>query len=115
MFLPIPIGGIIGVIIYLNYYSPKYSRAVDYYAPHPVPPEERLPMATLGGICFTVSLFWFGWTSYPSISVSDDHNFGTCIFEHTYQPTWRFSTVLGTINQWCITWFGYPTDLPGVV
>ncbi|KAF2724035.1 MFS general substrate transporter [Polychaeton citri CBS 116435] len=27
-------------------------------------PEWRMPPAMLGGICFTIGLFWFGWTGY---------------------------------------------------
>jgi hypothetical protein len=52
----------------LVYYIPKYNALCDQYAPEPVPPEERLPMSIVGGGIFVVSFFWFGWTSYPSIS-----------------------------------------------
>jgi hypothetical protein len=68
MFIPILVGGVLGVLAYLWYYSPRYAVLVDQYAPHPVPPESRLPMAAVGGVIFTVALFWFGWTSYPNIS-----------------------------------------------
>lgn len=68
MFLPIPLGGVVGITIYLLYYAPKYEAAVDRFAPHPVPPEFRLPMAQWGGLIFAGSFFWFAWTSYPSIS-----------------------------------------------
>ena len=37
-------------------------------APHPVPPEFRLEMAVLAAPIFTIAFFWFGWTSYSSIS-----------------------------------------------
>ncbi len=30
-------------------------------------PEYRLPPAILGAICVPVGLFWFSWTTYPSI------------------------------------------------
>ena len=41
---------------------------VEQYAPRKPPPEERLPMGVLGGIIFSIGFFWFGWSSYPSIS-----------------------------------------------
>lgn len=31
-------------------------------------PEERLPLMTAGGISMVIGLFWFAWTSFPSIS-----------------------------------------------
>lgn len=68
MFLPLPIGGAIGIAINLLHYAPKYSREVDRFAPHPVPPEYRLPMAQVGGVIFAIAFFWFGWTSYADIS-----------------------------------------------
>lgn len=68
MFLPIFGGGVIACIAGFVYYNPKYSKLIDQYHPKPVPPEHRLPMCTLGGILFAISFFWFGWTSYPSIS-----------------------------------------------
>ncbi|TFK56979.1 MFS general substrate transporter [Heliocybe sulcata] len=68
VFLPIPIGGGLAIVVYLLYYNPKYERAVDEYAPAPVPPEARLEMAMIAGPIFALSFFWFGWTSYPSIS-----------------------------------------------
>lgn len=68
MFLPLPVGGIIGITIYILYISPKYEADVDRFAPHPVPPEHRLPMAQWGGLFFAGAFFWFGWTSFPSIN-----------------------------------------------
>ncbi|KZT30674.1 MFS general substrate transporter [Neolentinus lepideus HHB14362 ss-1] len=68
VFLPIPIGGTLAIVCYLLYYNPRYERAVDKYAPAPVPPEARLEMAMLAGPIFAASFFWFGWTSYPSIN-----------------------------------------------
>ncbi|KDQ63393.1 hypothetical protein JAAARDRAFT_29421 [Jaapia argillacea MUCL 33604] len=69
VFLPIPIGGLFGICLYLFYYNPKYMALVDKHAPEPVPPEARLPMALPAAPIFALSFFWFGWTSYPSISV----------------------------------------------
>jgi len=36
------------------YDNPKYAKIVDPYAPHFVPPEERLPMGVFGGLLFAV-------------------------------------------------------------
>ncbi|KAF5373371.1 hypothetical protein D9757_009768 [Collybiopsis confluens] len=68
MFLPIMIGGAIAVILYLLTFSPRYERAAARYSPEPVPPEIRLEMTAVAAPLFTISFFWFGWTSYPSIS-----------------------------------------------
>jgi len=32
-----------------------------------IKPEERLPLAFVGAFCIPVCLFWFGWTSRPSV------------------------------------------------
>jgi hypothetical protein len=68
MYLPISIGGVIGVLLYLVYFNPRYNRYVDQYAPDKVPPEARLEVTLLAAPLFAISFFWFGWTSYPSIS-----------------------------------------------
>ena len=67
-FLPIPIGGAIGVLIYLLYFNPRYEAAMVKYAPAPVPPEYRMEPALYAAPIYALSFFWFGWTSYPSIS-----------------------------------------------
>jgi hypothetical protein len=69
MFLPISIGGALGLLLYLIVYSPRYNRYVEEYAPDPVPPEARLEVTLLAAPLFAISFFWFGWTSYPSISL----------------------------------------------
>lgn len=53
---------------YLIYFDPRYARFIEEYAPNPVPPEKRLEMAFVGAPVFAISFFWFGWTSFPSIS-----------------------------------------------
>ncbi|KAF9462117.1 major facilitator superfamily domain-containing protein [Collybia nuda] len=68
MFLPIPIGGAVSVIVYILIYNPRYEREVVRCAPHPVPPEFRLEMTLIAGPLLVVSFFWFAWTSYPNIS-----------------------------------------------
>ncbi|THG98447.1 hypothetical protein EW145_g7424 [Phellinidium pouzarii] len=68
MFLPIAVGAMIAVAIYLIVFDPRYERLIGEYAPNPVPPEYRLEMTLVGAPIFAVSFFWFGWTSFPSIS-----------------------------------------------
>ncbi|RDB28449.1 Efflux pump FUB11 [Hypsizygus marmoreus] len=68
MYLPIPIGGTLAVVIYVWIYNPKYEREVERCAPNPVPPEFRLEIALIAGPLFAASFFWFAWTSSPSIS-----------------------------------------------
>ncbi|KAH9968846.1 major facilitator superfamily domain-containing protein [Russula dissimulans] len=68
MFLPLTIGGAVGVIIYLIFFNPRYERYIEEYAPAKVPPEARLETTLLAAPLFAISFFWFGWTSYPSIS-----------------------------------------------
>ncbi|KAF9520872.1 hypothetical protein BS47DRAFT_1357256 [Hydnum rufescens UP504] len=68
MFLPLLVGSAIGCLMTLVYYDPQYNALCDQYAPNPVPPEARLPSCIVGGVFLVISFFWFGWTSYPSIS-----------------------------------------------
>ncbi|KAI0776897.1 MFS general substrate transporter [Trametes elegans] len=68
MFMPIFIGGVLGVFIYLIFFNPRYERAMKAFAPYPVPPEHRLVLCLWAAPMFAGSFFWFGWTSYPSIS-----------------------------------------------
>ncbi|PPQ98787.1 hypothetical protein CVT24_003345 [Panaeolus cyanescens] len=68
-FLPQAIGGVIAVVIYVTVVNPRYEREVKKCAPKPVPPEFRLEMMIIAGPVFAVSFFWFGWTSFPSISL----------------------------------------------
>ncbi|PCH34696.1 MFS general substrate transporter [Wolfiporia cocos MD-104 SS10] len=67
-FLPIFIGGCTGVFGYLLIFNPRYVKAQQKFAPAPVPPEYRLEICMLAAPMFAVGFFWFGWTSYPSIS-----------------------------------------------
>jgi len=68
MFIPVFLGGIIGVLGYLFVFNPRYEVAMEKYKPNRVPPEQRLEVALCGAPLFAISFFWFGWTSYPSIS-----------------------------------------------
>ncbi|KZO99103.1 MFS general substrate transporter [Calocera viscosa TUFC12733] len=68
MFLPLFLGGCVGVTSYLLVFNPRYEKYIARFAPKVVPPEFRLEMAFVGAPVFAVGFFWFGWTSYPSIS-----------------------------------------------
>ena len=88
-FLPLFTGGVIGVIIvriplpfcssppywlhsllqYLFIFNPRYEKQMAIYAPRMVPPEHRLEPAFYGAPMFAISFLWFGWTSFPSISL----------------------------------------------
>ncbi|EIW76467.1 hypothetical protein CONPUDRAFT_16955, partial [Coniophora puteana RWD-64-598 SS2] len=67
VFLPLPIGGIISVILYILFVNPRYAKKVEQYATAPVPPEARLDVTLFAAPLFAISFFWFAWTSYPSI------------------------------------------------
>jgi len=69
VYLPLPIGGFISVVVYVLFVNTDYSRKVEECAPDPVPPEYRLYVAMIGAPLLTGSLFWFAWTSFPSISI----------------------------------------------
>lgn len=66
--MPLFVGGSLGVLGYLLIWNPKYERLARELAPEPVPPEVRLEQAMWAGPMFAIAFFWFGWTSYPSIS-----------------------------------------------
>ncbi|KAK2603424.1 hypothetical protein QQS21_004374 [Conoideocrella luteorostrata] len=47
--------------------QPQYLKAVVKNGGKPVPEARLVPML-LGGVCFSVGLFWFGWTAAPEYS-----------------------------------------------
>ncbi|KAJ5612961.1 hypothetical protein N7510_006155 [Penicillium lagena] len=60
------IGLIIGELLagaYILYDQRAYAKKLAANNNIPIP-EWRLPPSILGGICFTVGLFWFGWTGW---------------------------------------------------
>jgi len=65
-FLGITIGAVIGSGIIIAF-IPRYQRKMEAAGNRPVP-EERLPPMMIGGVLFTIGLFWWSWTSYPTIS-----------------------------------------------
>ncbi|CAK5264537.1 unnamed protein product [Mycena citricolor] len=68
-FFPILLGGVAGVMLSIIVFNPRYEKKVAELAPAPVPPEFRLEMTLLAAPLYAISFFWFGWTSYPSISL----------------------------------------------
>jgi len=64
-FLGITLGALTGSII-IVLFIPRYARKMKE-AGGPVPEERLIPMM-IGGVLFTIGLFWWSWTSYPTIS-----------------------------------------------
>ncbi|KAF2739903.1 major facilitator superfamily [Polyplosphaeria fusca] len=50
---------------YLFIRQPSYQRKLAANNDVPVP-EWRLPEVIIGGVCFTIGIFWFGWTGYKA-------------------------------------------------
>ena len=67
-FITIFVGGVLGVIIYLLAFQPRYAAAIAIYAPSPVPPEYRMEPCLYAAPLYAISFFWFGWTSYSDVS-----------------------------------------------
>lgn len=71
MFLPLFLGGVVGVIFYIIVFNPRYVRKADECAAQGtgrVPPEERLMIVCVAAPCLVISFFWIGWTHYKNIS-----------------------------------------------
>lgn len=71
MFLPLFLGGVVGVLVYILIFNPRYVRKMEEYAKEGkgrVPPEERLLIVCVAAPCLVISFFWIGWTHYKSIS-----------------------------------------------
>ncbi|KAK4684912.1 hypothetical protein P7C73_g5250, partial [Tremellales sp. Uapishka_1] len=65
-FCGVGVGLVIGALI--NPLGNKfYAKAALASAPHRPPPESRLPMCCLGAVLLPIGLFWFAWTSEPSV------------------------------------------------
>ena len=64
-FLGISLGVFTGAII-IVLFIPRYARKMKE-AGGPVPEERLIPMM-IGGVLFTIGLFWWAWASYPTIS-----------------------------------------------
>ncbi|KAI3614619.1 hypothetical protein CBS9595_003890 [Malassezia furfur] len=50
------------------YDNKRYIRKMEENGGKPPSPEVRLHMASIGGPLLVISLFWFAWTSWPSVS-----------------------------------------------
>ncbi|KAF2264561.1 major facilitator superfamily [Lojkania enalia] len=48
---------------YLFIRQPSYQKKLAANNDMPIP-EWRLPEVIIGGVCFTIGIFWFGWTGY---------------------------------------------------
>ncbi|KAF9029548.1 MFS general substrate transporter [Hymenopellis radicata] len=59
-FLPIMVGAVLAVAVYVFVFDPMYQRDVEKYAPHPVPAESRLYLSLYAAPLFAISFFWFG-------------------------------------------------------
>ncbi|WFD31945.1 hypothetical protein MSPP1_002987 [Malassezia sp. CBS 17886] len=66
-FLGYFVGSVAGAVYAMFIDNPAYNRAVDKLGKQP-PPEIRLRPALLGAPLLVISLFWFAWTSFPSVS-----------------------------------------------
>jgi len=55
--------GIVLVASYIVWESGKYNKKLEANDGIPIP-EWRLPPVILGGVLFSLGLFWFGWTGY---------------------------------------------------
>ncbi|KAF8315820.1 MFS general substrate transporter [Clavulina sp. PMI_390] len=67
-FLGILVGGVIAILTVIYIAGPKYAALMKQLAPNPPPPEARLGLTKIGSVLFTISLFIFGWTSYPGLT-----------------------------------------------
>ncbi|KIM75357.1 hypothetical protein PILCRDRAFT_827257 [Piloderma croceum F 1598] len=98
MFLPIPVGGMSAVVIYLLVFNPRYERAMEKHAPDPVPPEFRLELAIIASPFFAISFFWFAWTSFPTISFAAPMMSGLIL---GWSLCWIFVWLFSTISLTC--------------
>lgn len=69
MFIPFFLGAIVGVLAFFFIINPRYVRLLESQPKgQRVPPEERLLPVMVAAPAMVVALFWFAWTSYPSVS-----------------------------------------------
>lgn len=68
-FLGFLLGCIIGGLFYIFVENPRYVKLMRANPQGAPPPEERLMVCMYGAPILVISLFWFGWTSYPWISI----------------------------------------------
>lgn len=66
-FLGLAVGCVLGFCLIIAFDVYLYKPQVRVQGPSQVPPEQRLYMAMIGACCLPNSLFWFGWSTRPSI------------------------------------------------
>lgn len=69
MFLPLLVGGLFCIFALVPYFDQRSWRLVSLDK-LTKGPENRLTATFVGGPCFAISLFWFGWTSRVDISAA---------------------------------------------
>jgi hypothetical protein len=52
---------------FITVIEPRYLKYAHKLAPQQPQPEKRLELCIISGWTLVVAMFWFGWTSYPSI------------------------------------------------
>lgn len=57
--------GVILAVIFIVLLQPWYNRKLAANNNRPIP-EWRLPPVIVGGVCFAIGVFWFGWTGYTA-------------------------------------------------
>lgn len=62
MFIPLFLGGMIGVLAYVFIENPRYVRLLKASPNGKVAPEQRLVVGILGGATFFISFFWYVFT-----------------------------------------------------
>ncbi|DAA73627.1 TPA_exp: putative MFS multidrug transporter [Trichophyton benhamiae CBS 112371] len=60
------LGGILAAMVINLLDNKRYAKVSKEYNGF-APPEERLPVAIIGGIAIPIGLFWFAWTNGPQI------------------------------------------------
>ena len=66
-FFSVGLGMVIGVASNQFYFNPLYVRTAESSHSGRAVPEDRLPMAMLGGCCVPISLFAFAWTTQRTV------------------------------------------------
>ncbi|KIY70945.1 MFS general substrate transporter [Cylindrobasidium torrendii FP15055 ss-10] len=67
MFLPIALGGVVAVILYLLIWNPRYERETARLG-HAPPPEYRLHLTMFAAPLFSIACFWIGGASSPDVN-----------------------------------------------
>ena len=66
-FLPVLVGAVIALIIFLRYDGYLQHAKRDHKSWANIEEYRRLPLALIGGPAYVISLFWLGWTSRADI------------------------------------------------